>query len=137
MKRIYFWLTLLLLGSLYWHDTKLNGESLTGQPIANTKVDTGIYITSVTCATSVSTNAVVIANKSATLYRVNVTSAGVGIDASVKVFDSATTTTGVRQITPPINSKTLGEWDWEVYAATGITVNNIGGACIAIVYRER
>lgn len=108
-------------------------------PDPSSFVSEGVYITSNTCAdNSTNGSAVIISSRPVILYGVFVTNPG-SADGSYQVFDSKTSTTGARAVTPPIDTSSKVPWVFNVGTSSGATVRNSGGtpACVAAIYLER
>lgn len=96
------------------------------------------YYSSATCVASSLTN-VVISTTPSYLHAIFITSATVG-SGVVEAFDAQGSTTTARRISAPIDTRSIGQWPFNVYASSGIAVSNqatLAPACIDIIYSEK
>lgn len=101
-------------------------------PDAETFVSQAVYITSDTCAGGYN---ILISSRASYLFAVNVTTIS-GTGGWAQAYDSKSSGGG-RVLTSTTQTTSLASWMWNVGASSGIYINNIGGACLGVVYYEQ
>ena len=131
MKKILLTLAILILPGIAFAATRpvSFGRSMPGPRNFSSEA---VYYTSSTCADGIN---IQISAKASFLYAINVTTVS-GPGGLVAAFDSKTSAGGL-PLTSSAATTSLMPWIWNVGASSGIFVNNIGGACIGVVYSEQ
>lgn len=106
-------------------------------PAPNSYVSEGVYRSSNTAAVTTSTNSVIISSYAFVLHTVTVNTAG-SVGSSLRVWDTRISTSHTdSELVANIDTTSKKSYLYDIYMPSGCAINNIGGADVTIVGRQK